>query len=434
MVLLGLTVGAVVGVVFVARQPTGFMATSRVFGSIERADSVLVSQSTTLAAQRIDSYVELVGTTSLAEKVIARLDLNTSPKELASRMTAKVEKGTTILEVTVAASTEAQAKRISEAIPDELSAAVASVSSTGNDEAASNALFTIIDGPKISPARSQSRAGLAVLLGMAIGGAVGLAVAGAVARRAAGRSPEVVAASTGTPVVSLVPEAGDEKTTGNPLQSRRLAYHRLAANLSLVTPVPHRIVAVTGAARGSGASDVSRGLTSALAERGEKVLLIDATLGSTSRPEPTVGGGTLVDVVEDASRDVGSVVLTGVTGVSTLRISTSVERVQSPQTRRAVEDAIRELASGFDSTVMDTSPALVGADLPVPWRAADAVLVVITQGSGSLERANASLAVLAAMGIPRQGLVMNRVARGSVPDVEILSGLVTPEYESADRG
>jgi capsular polysaccharide biosynthesis protein/dethiobiotin synthetase len=436
LIVAGVIVGGVLGAVIAAREAGGSIASIRVFGSIERADSVLVSQSTTLAAQRMESYVRLVGTTSLADRIIARLGLDTSPRALASRMSARVEKDTTILDVDVLAPTEIQARRIAEAVPEELAAIVTEVSRQPESDGAAGTRFTIIDGPRTGPNRSLAKTGLSIALGMALGGAIALAIASWLARRAASRSPALIARSTGIPVVGIVPDADSDAGAGAGVQrndstsSRRFAYHRLAANLHLLVEPPGRVLLVTGASTGSGASTVARGLADALTERGERAILVDSTFESTG--ESAEGAPSLADVVAGGEgRSPAAAVLEEAAGLATTRVSMTPEQVQGPGCRRSVHVALRDLADGYDSMVVDTRAALLSADLPTPWALTDAAIVVVVPGRGSVERARASVLALQAAGVGRIGIVMNRVEPHTVPAEQQLSGLVMPTFEDA---
>jgi capsular polysaccharide biosynthesis protein len=435
LILTGVIIGGALGAILAAREASGAVASIRVFGSVERADTVLVSQSTTLAAQRMESYVRLVGTTSLADRLISRLDLDASPRGLASRMTARVEKDTTILDIDVLAPTAIQARRIAEAIPEELAAIVAEVSRQPESGDAAETRFTIIDGPRTGPNRSLAKAGLSIALGMTVGGAVALAIASWLARRLASRSPSLIARSTGVPVVAIVPDAsGSERAETQPNEltsSRRLAYHRLAANLNLLVEPPHRILLVTGAASGYGASAVARGLAVALTERGERALLVDSTFEVREESERVPSLADLAVGREGLSAD--SAVVEGAEGLATMVVSTTSDQVQGPEIRRFVHSALREIADEYDSMVVDTRAALQSADLPTPWAQANAALVVVVPGRGSVERAKAAVLALQAAGVARIGIVMNRVESRTIPAEQLLSGLVMPAFEDAQE-
>jgi Mrp family chromosome partitioning ATPase len=114
-------------------------------------------------------------------------------------------------------------------------------------------------------------------------------------------------------------------------------------------------------------------------------------------------------------------------------VSTTSDQVQGPEIRRFVHSALREIADEYDSMVVDTRAALQSADLPTPWAQANAALVVVVPGRGSVERAKAAVLALQAAGVARIGIVMNRVESRTIPAEQLLSGLVMPAFEDAQE-
>ena len=430
-------IGGGIGAFMELRNSSAYVATVRVFATSKPSDNIVVSSSATLAVQRMESYVRLAGSSRMADRLISRLGLTTTPAALASRMSASLEKATVIMTVTVGADTADEARAIAEAIPSEYTSLVnqlADVPISSNDAT----IFTTIDGPDVGKSSSSTRLALSIIFGVVLGGALGMAVASVRARRLAGRTPEGVGELTDLPVVGIVPagplQEAHNHRPGNTVQSRALSYQRLAVNLRLLGSQPNRLVVVTSAGRGMGSSSVSVGLAQALAQRGQSVLIVDATPQDTALAdclgvEPV---HTLRDVLsgsvglEDAVETVPGPGQLGMLAFGAVHDATT-----GPDERRAVAGLLKRLRKDYDIVVLDATPVIDANGLPVGLDLADAVLLVVDQFGAAREDTVAAADSLRAMGVEQIAVVMNRVAAKTVPRRQLLSGVVLPPQAEA---
>ncbi len=205
-------IGGGVGAFMELRNASAYVATVRVFATSKPSDNIVVSQSATLAVQRMESYVRLADSSRMADRLISQARAPTTPAALASRMSASLEKATVIMTVTVGADTADEARAIAEAVPSEYTSLVnqlADVPISSNDAT----IFTTIDGPDVGKSSSPTRLALSIIFGVVLGGALGMAVASVRARRLAGRTPEGVGELTDLPVVGIVPAARCRRRT-----------------------------------------------------------------------------------------------------------------------------------------------------------------------------------------------------------------------------
>jgi Mrp family chromosome partitioning ATPase/capsular polysaccharide biosynthesis protein len=438
-------IGGGVGAFMELRNASAYVATVRVFATNKPSDNIVVSQSATLAVQRMESYVRLADSSRLADRLISRLGLGMTPAELASRMSASLEKATVIMTVTVGADTADQAQAIAEAVPSEYTSLVnqlADVPISSQDAT----IFTTIDGPDVSKSSSPTRLALSILFGVVLGGALGMAVASVRARRMAGRTPESLGELTDLPIVGIVPDVpvqapGDHRA-GAVMQSRSLSYQRLAVNLRLLGTQQHRLVVVTAAGRGMGSSSVSVGLGQALAQRGQSVLLIDAA-PHDSRVADSLGvtaTATLRDVLGGSVALADAVVtVPGQGELAVLPFGSVHDASTGPDERRAVAGLLTSLRESYDTVVLDATPVIDVNGLPEGLDHADAVLLVVDQFGAAQEDTVAAADSLRAMGVEHLALVINRVAAKTVPRRQLLSGVVLPPRaeqpdELSDRG
>lgn len=160
-------------------------------------------------------------------------------------------------------------------------------------------------------------------------------------------------------------------------------------------PLP-RVLAVTSGKGGVGKSTVSINLATALAERGERVVLLDADLG-LANIDVLLGlspGGTLEQVL-DGSCALNDVLLTGPAGVRIVPAASGVQRMAelSHGERAGLIHAFSELEYAADWLVIDTAAGISANTLQF-CEAAQEILVVVCDDPASLTDAYATIKVL----------------------------------------
>ncbi len=123
--------GAVGGAYYELGRPAAYVSTIRVFTSNKVADNVPVSQTTNLAVQRMGSYVPLVSSTELAQRIINQLSLRETPLSVARSLSATFDKDTVLMTVSAKASTPQESEAIVRALPAGLTDLVSSLTKNG---------------------------------------------------------------------------------------------------------------------------------------------------------------------------------------------------------------------------------------------------------------------------------------------------------------
>lgn len=174
-----------------------------------------------------------------------------------------------------------------------------------------------------------------------------------------------------------------------------------------------RRIAVTGPARGAGASFVAANLALALARRpGSRTVLVDLDLRAPSLGQ-RLGLADLPDLteflageqpLESIFRRFGKTLALGLNaGPSAL----AAELLHSPETAIALDSMVEQLDP--EVVIYDLPPALEGDDLLALAPVVDAVLLVTDGGRSSPDQIRACEALLGTT-LPLFGVVMNRVA------------------------
>ncbi|WP_406832159.1 AAA family ATPase [Pedococcus sp. KACC 23699] len=428
LVLIPALLGLVVGAYFELSKPSAYTANIRVFANSGAADGVQVSQST-LALQRMGSYVKVADSTEFAQRLVTRLNLPESAAVVAQRISASLEKDTVIMQVSVGGATRDEALRIAQAFPAEYTDFVNGLVE-GTVTTRSRVVFTTIDGPHVSRTTSLTKVALSSLFGLFLGAGLGLALAVARSRRRSGRSPEALATMTGAAVVGIIPKLSDAAMRDvwavEAEESLRLASHRLARNLPYLGVPPHGVIVVTAPTRGAGTTHVAVGLAGALAQRGQRVLIVDAAFSTALSallgvdvPFPAsavIRGG--------ASLDQAVVQVQQPRRIDFLSYGAKHGMELSPAERDNENAIFDELRSQYDSIIVDAAPVLARAEAPIALEHADAVLLVVDHLGNSAQVIRAAADALVAMTSTPTGLVVNKAALDAIPREQVMSGVV----------
>ncbi|MGQ4601567.1 protein tyrosine kinase [Nocardia sp. R6R-6] len=456
--LAGLALGLALAAFQAQSMPKTYTATSTVYVSMATGTSVADSYQGGLAAQqRVRSYLELVGSDFVLDRVIGQLGLRFSRDELRGKVTADSPPATSLLRVTVTDSDPERARLLADEVISQFRALVDDLE-TIERTAAPAARVAVVDRAE----RPSAPSGPASSKLLVVGALAGLLLGGGVAlllerfdrrvRTAADLAP------LGQPLLGTVTLGKDGERDG------------LRAVRSLL-PEDAKTVLLTGVGADSEPA-LAIGLAGVLAATGSRVLLIDADTTRTGasallptpeidrrvrngkpQPEPelaTVGAGE--DMLENASQK---------TAVLNLRaIPDSPPPAELEQTPTAwhtgglaallrgdgsMDDAVTRwpggnftvlplgaadgqtvdlLASGrfdavlraakdrYDHVLVDTAAPTATADaLAVAAKCASTVGVVVLREARS-DRAEAALAALTGAGATLTGIVAVDSARG----------------------
>lgn len=159
---------------------------------------------------------------------------------------------------------------------------------------------------------------------------------------------------------------------------------------------PVQVIAVTGGKGGVGKSNVSINLSIALAERGRRVVLLDADLG-LANIDVLLGitsKGNIADVIsgEASLRDV---MVEGPQGVKIVPASSGTQKMVSlnPMEHAGLINAFSEIANDLDVLIVDTA-AGISEGVVSFLRAAQEVLMVVCDEPTSITDAYALIKLL----------------------------------------
>lgn len=386
-------------------------------------DADSAASNSELAKNRVKSYVELVGSRSVSDAVIRRLNLPETPEQLASKMTADTPLDSVILDVEVRDESPQRAADIANAVGESFSL-LADDLDQGTTVSGEPAVRVRAVQPAAVPAEPSSP-GLGIVLLLGLFGGIVVGVGAALARNALDpiiRSPARLNAVTGIANLTVIGSEAQVREhplilSGSTSQSRTEAFRRLRFALQSADAERHpRVVVVTSAVELEGRTTTVANLAIAMAAVGNRVLLVD---GDPERPQiadmlglrPGIG---LTNLVRGEVK-VDQVVQTWHPG--RLDVLPSGTRIPSPGellASKSMGALLADLRQNYDLVVVDAPP--LGATIDAAALAAHAdATILVCRFKASRSRVESALATLRAANATVAGTVFTMVPPSQLP-------------------
>lgn len=409
--------GGAAGLGYARSSPPMYKASSTVFVSTQRGETTSeLVQGSTFTQNLIQSYAQLAKLPSVLEPVIVRLRLNTTAENLADAVSANAPLNTALIEVTATSPSPAEAASIANAVTASLATTVQGISPK-NAAGASVVVMQQVaeaEAPK-EPFAPNTR--LLTLTGAIIGLIIGAAYA--LGRELLDTRIKVqkdLRRVSDVPMLGAIPAGrranrDDIVMRVDPHGHAAESYRRLAANLEYINPdAAVQSVVVSSAAAGEGKSTTAVNLSLALAEKFQKVLLVDADLrqpriasycqidGSAGLSTVLSGAAELRDVIEPWG------------GVHILPAGVVPPNPHQMISSDAMAGLIRTCAAEYDIVVIDSAPLLPVTDSLALSRIADGVVLVVRAGATRRGQLTGAIDSIAGVNSNVLGIVLNGVA------------------------
>ncbi|MCA1824851.1 MAG: polysaccharide biosynthesis tyrosine autokinase [Mycobacteriales bacterium] len=405
--------------------PKRYESTAELFVSIPEASRVQDAlQGTQLAQILLKSYARIATSKSAATRVRTQLGLPETVPQVQRKITATSVQDTLLIHVTAQDGSPERARDIANA------AARALVEQVGTLESSNRVpvVARVVDAASVQRTPVAPRPTINAALGLFLGLLSGAALA--MLLESLDRSvkvPAQAAACFNAPLLGLVPRRRDAATdplvaATTPAASASEAYRALRTAVQFVDPdSPLRTLLVTSPSPGEGKTATAANLAIALAQSGERVILVDADLRRARLAdhfglEGAVGLTSVVTHQVDLRdalqgwRDDLAVLTSG-------PLPPNPAEILGSQSMSAV---IEELATIADIVVFDSPPVLPVTDAVVLATQVDGVLVVGRAGRTQRNLAAEATRRLQGVGAHVIGFVLNAVpgsaARGYYAD------------------
>ena len=396
-------------------RPT-YAAQTQLFVAIQSAGSVAeLQQGNTFTQARVLSYVETTKTPAVLQPVIDSLGLAETPAELASRVSAGADLNTVIVTISASDDSPVQAAAIAQAVADSLISLVGDLERP--DSGAPSPVKLSIVTPAVAPTSPSSpNTELNMVVGLLGGLTLGLAISilrAAVDTKVRGE-PDFTRISK-APLLGWVSydEAASSKpllTQASPQSPRAESFRQIRTNLQFAAVnSKSKTVLVTSSVPGEGKSTTATNLAIAMAQAGQRVVLIEADLrrpmvanylgleGSAGLTTALVGGAALEDLLQPWGADRLHVLSAG-------RVPPNPSELLGST---AMAELLHELESMFDAVIIDAPPLIPVTDAAVLAQVVGGVVLVVGAGKIKTQDLEKSLASLSLVDANLLGVVLN---------------------------
>lgn len=384
-------------------------------------DVVAAYQGSLLSQQRVASYARLLESELVAERVIDRLDLDTTPADLIAQISASSTPDTVILTATVTDPDARQAQLLAASVAAEFAGLVEELETSGGLVTPAAAI-TVVKQAELPSSPTTPRVPLNLAVGLLIGLVTGVALA--LLREFMDntvKTEQDVRSITGAASIGSV--MFDLGLVRRPVQTGSLeyarsaeAYRQIRTNLQFLdVDHPPRVLVVTSAVPDEGKTTTAINLALVIAQSGQRVALVE---GDLRRPRVVsylrlVQGSGLTNVLAGTA-NAADVLQPFGNGSMAVLASGSIppnpsELLGSAHMQRMISD----LRNSHDYVVIDAPPLLPVTDAAVLAVHADGAIVVVKHGSTKREQLRLAARSLQAIDAKILGVIVNMVPRSA---------------------
>lgn len=417
----GIVLGALASGLFSVFSPNKYTSSVQLYLSVSGGSSNTdINSGATYAQDQMKSFAQVATSPTVLQPVIRTLRLDTTPEKLAENVTASNPANTVLLEIDVVDGSPQGAQRIAAAIGKDMIGVVQQLSpKLSNGEKSVAATVTAPASLPVEPSspRTLRNVALGLVAGLVLGCGVALLLEMFDTRV---RTTEDLG-EFGLPLLGGLPESPDvdeavllrgATATGSFAEAAR----HLRTNVQFVAAAEKgKAFMVTSPVPSEGKTTTAVTLAVALAEAGQRVLLVDADLrrprvakamgveSETGLTTVLVGQATLPEVVQQWM------------GTS-LDVLSAGRRAPNPSEllgSEAMGRLVDEMTASYDMIIMDATPVLPVTDALVLTKWVSGVIVVARIDSARRPQIGAMIQSLDQVNANIVGVVANRVTKKS---------------------
>lgn len=423
---------AFVGAVFTVVSTPMYSSTTSLFVSTPSGSNTAdLLTGSTFTQQRVKSYAGIVTSPSVLDPVVASLGLSEIKKLLPDRITSDVPLNTVVINITVSDESPFRAASIANAVGESLTNVVATLETPTGSSVSPIKLSTIEPGTvadKPDSPKPLLNIALALLAGLVIGFGIGLLRETLDLRiKNVDDIPEKdgVATILGGIVFDENADSNRLVVHTKPKSTRAEAFRQLRTNIQFVEAAQgSKSVVFSSSIPSEGKSSTIANLAIAMADSGQKVLLIDCDLrkpkvhkyfgleGSVGLTNFLIDQAKLDDVIQPWGRNGLNILPAG-------QIPPNPSELLGSQ---SMKNLLEKLEATYDIILIDTSPVLPVTDTAILSKITGGVVMVVAVGKTTKPQLQGALAQLETVGAPILGFVMNKIPTKGVDAYGYQSG------------
>lgn len=368
-----------------------------------------------LTSERLTkTYSELITKRPVLDATISDLGVSLSTDELASFIDVEVVQDTQLLRLSVEHPVPVQAQLLADSV------AATFIEFNDEDELSRTGTVSIVESADLPASPVRPRTSLNTLMGAL----VGLVVAGAIVvlyeyLDNTVKTPEDVDAAAGMPtlggvsrfpkaqhrVQSLVVAAGDHTAAAE-------AYRVLRTNLQFSTLQAHTLL-VTSASPREGKTTTTANLAAAIAQTGQRVVVVDSDLRRPGLHEVFGlgnGGGLTNALMSEEPAPQRLLQPTDCENLSLLASGPTPPNPSEMLSSRRMDAALAALREEADVILLDSPPLLAVADASILGAKVDGAILVVDAGRTRGPALQRAATALTQTGTKIMGVILNKVA------------------------
>lgn len=365
------------------------------------------------AQRRTNSYVQLLSSEDLANKIITSNDLDVTRGQVMGEISGSARVNTVLLVATVRDPKPARSLRIATAVASLFPRMIDELDNRGKISTVS---LNVVSGPTLTHTPVSPRKNLNIAIGLLIGLLVGLLLT--VLRELTDttvRSADAIREAVGIPTIGHI--HFDKAAKASPLivdgrvRSRRAeAFRQLRTNLQFAdVDRPVKVIVVSSSVAAEGKSATAANLAIVFAETGRRILLIEADL-RRPRVSAYLGLERVVGLTNVLAGQVAIDEALQQWGTDRLAVLPSGTLPPNPSEllgSQNMVDLMAAMRQRFDTIIIDTPPLLPVTDAAVVSVLADGVLTVVRYGKTNRAQLVAGIRSLDAVDARVLGCVLN---------------------------
>ena len=401
----------------IATTPS-YIASTQLYVSVKSsgdAGSGELVAGTSFAQQAVTSYVDVVNSAIVLDKVIADLQLDLTAAKLAEMVESSSPLNTVLIDVTVTNSDPVLAAKIANAVGQNFSKIVVDQLEKPDGEAVSPVKIETIQPALVPEAPASPNVPLNIALGLLVGLAVGIGLA--VLRSVLDtriHSLHDIDLVTDAPMLGGITNDPDARLRplvvhSDPKNPRAESFRSLRTNLQFVNiEGGPRSFVVTSSIPGEGKSTTTANLAIALAETGARVALVDGDLrlprvaeymgieGGVGLTDVLIGRAELADVLQKWGKNKLFVLPSG-------RVPPNPSELLGSA---AMARMLGSLTAEFDVVLIDAPPLLLVTDAAVLSKLCGGAIMVVASGRTKRNELSSALKALERAGSRLVGMVI----------------------------
>jgi len=410
-ILLATLLGGIAGFAIAKSTAPTYQSTSEVFVGVSSSSSVSdLAQGSAFTQNVVQSYAQIASSPIVLNPVIEELGLDSSAKDLARSLEVNTPLNTFTIQMIVTSSDRVLAAEIANAIADQLPLTIKDLMPLKDDSQAIKITQTSEALPANWPISPNTKFSTAI--GLGIGLLLGLAYA--VLRSVLNvrlTDSDDLAHVANLPVLGSIPSfRNKDENAEDP--ARTEAFRRLRANLDFVWSRNsyHRTTLITSALPQDGKTTTAINLAQAIAEHGDRVILIDADLRrprlhKVSGLEQAIGLTTALIGRATVTEAIQKWPARGIDVMTSGEIPPNAVQLLDSA---AMSDVLMQLKASYDHVIIDAPPLLSVIDAAVMSRIVDGTIFVASARRTKRSHVRDAVEALEVAGQKPLGAVLNR--------------------------